>query len=302
MENNKGAGNSPTGESAGPPDYQASIRDDEIDLVDLWLLFWSRRKVFLSTAILLVVIGIAGLEMLTVSKKVVTVRSIIEVQVLLLGETNVTIRYVEALSKRIKQADLPRVASFEEFKPIKSHLMSSSINPIEGTSLIELVTIAPASLSAEVSRFHFQMTEHIVSELESSSRELNASLRKRFNELKGGVALMQGKMEGLAVALGRNAVAQTSSNQPGQIEINIKMADLSSQIFETAKNLDSLGLILRDINPRVLEVASLSERTVAVNKSTAYSLIIILAVFAGIFVILVESFASRVRDRVAGRS
>jgi len=296
------AGSTSARESAGPPGYQASVQDDEIDLVDLWLFFWDRRKVFISSAILFCVIGIAGFEMLYVSKQMVTVRSIIEVQELLLGQTNVTIQYAQAFSKRIEQADLPRVASIEEFKPIKPHLMSTSINPIEGTGLIELVTIAPAGLGIEVSKFHVQLTEQIVSELKSSSRELNADLHDQFNELVGGVARMQDMMEGLKAVVWRNVAAQNLSNQPDQVEINIKLGDLNAQIFETAKDLNGLGLILRDINPRVLDVASMSEGTVGRKKSMVYSLIIMLSVFAGIVVILVGSFASRVRDRVAGRS
>jgi hypothetical protein len=289
-------------ESAGLPDYRTSIPDGEIDLVDLWLFFWGRRKLFVSSAILFAVIGIAGFEMLYVSKQMVTVRSVIEVQELLLGQTDVTIQYANAFSKRIKHADLPRVASIEEFKPIKSHLMSTSINPIKGTSLIELVTVAPVGLSTEVSRFHVQLTEKIVSELKSSSRELNADLHYQFNELGGGVAQMQDMMEGLKAVVRRNAAVQNLSNQPNQIEINVKMGDLSAQLIETAKGLKVLGLMLRDINPRALDVASISERSIGMKKPIAYSLIIILSIFAGIVVILVDSFASRVKDRVAGRS
>jgi len=302
MVKNNMAGSTSARESAGPPDYQTSVQDDEIDLVDLWLFFWGRRKVFISSAILFCVIGIAGFEMLYVSKQMVTVRSIIEVQELQLGQTNVTIKYAQAFSRRIEQVELPRVASVEEFKPIKPYLMSTSINPIKETSLIELVTIAPAELGTEVSRFHVQLTEQIVSELKSSSRELNADLHNRFNELVGGVARMQDMMEGLKAVVWRYVAAQLLSNQPDQVEINIKMGDLSAQIFKAAKDLNGLGLILRDINPRVLEVASMSERTVSRKKLMAYSLIIMLSVFAGILVILVDSFASRVKDRVAGRS
>ena len=135
-------------------------------------------------------------------------RSIIEVQELQLGQTNVTIEYAKAFSRRIEQVDLPRVASVEEFKPIKPYLMSTSINPIKETSLIEIVTITPAGLGTEVSRFHAQLTEQIVSELKSSSRKLNADLHGQFNELVGGVARMQDMMEGLKAVVWRNVAAQ----------------------------------------------------------------------------------------------
>ena len=296
------AGSTSARESVGPPDYQTSVQDDEIDLVDLWLFFWGRRKVFISSAILFCVIGIAGFEMLYVSKQIVTVRSMIEVQELLLSQTNVTIQYAQAVSRRIEQVDLPRVASIGEFEPIKSHLMSTSINPIDGTNLIELVTVAPAGLGAEVSRFHVQMTERIVSELRSSSRELNVDLHDQFNQLEGGVARMQDMLGGLEAAVRRNVSAQNLSNQPGQVEINIKIDDLSAQALKTRQDINNMNLILRDINPRVLDVASISESTVGRKKSMAYSLIIMLSLFAGIVVISVDAFASRVRNRVAGRS
>ncbi len=306
------AGSTSARESAGPPDYQASVQDDEIDLVDLLLFFWGRRKVFISSAILFCVIGIAGFEMLYVSKQIVTVRSIIEVQELQLGQTNVTIQYAQAVSRRIEQVDLPRVASIGEFEPIKSHLMSTSIKPIKETSLVELVTIAPAGLGTEVSRFHVQLTEQIVSGLKTSSCELNADLTSscelnadlhdQYNELEGGVARMQDMMEGLKAAVSRNAAAQNMSSQPDQVEINIKLGDLSTQVLKTQQDIKNMDLILRDINPRVLDVASLTEETVGRKKSVVYSLIIMLSVFAGIVVILIDSFASRVKERVAGRS
>jgi uncharacterized protein involved in exopolysaccharide biosynthesis len=39
-------------------------RDDEIDLVDLWIVMWSYRKLFLSSLILVAVIGIVCFELL----------------------------------------------------------------------------------------------------------------------------------------------------------------------------------------------------------------------------------------------
>ena len=79
MEINKEVENPSARNSAGLPDYQAQVPNDEIDLVDFWLYFWDQRKIFCFSMTLIVVVGMVYFEMLYESKQVVSVRSIIEI-------------------------------------------------------------------------------------------------------------------------------------------------------------------------------------------------------------------------------
>ena len=51
-----------------PAVYINQWQEDEIDLVDLWIVMWSYRRLFLSSAILMVVIGILCFELFYIEK------------------------------------------------------------------------------------------------------------------------------------------------------------------------------------------------------------------------------------------
>ena len=73
-------------------------RDDELDLVDLWIAMWSYRKVFLSSVILVAVVGILYFEFAYRAKPgpgpspspspMSTVRSLIEIENIVTRQAN----------------------------------------------------------------------------------------------------------------------------------------------------------------------------------------------------------------------
>ena len=65
VENNE---NPVHGEPVYPAGYINQWRDDETDLVDLWIMMWSYRKLFVSSVILIAVIGILCFELFHPSK------------------------------------------------------------------------------------------------------------------------------------------------------------------------------------------------------------------------------------------
>ena len=94
---------------------------------------------------------------------------------------------------------------------------------------------------------------------------------------------------------------QTLSKQADSAARNIRLDTIILEIDEISEELELLEAILLEIKPRVVVVASVSEKVSGMKKSVAYSLIILLAIFLAIFIVVGGAFAARVKERMAGR-
>ena len=114
VEKNK---NSVTGEPSYPAGDTNPWQDDEIDLVDLWIVMWSYRKLFLSSVILVAVIGILYFEFAYKAKpgSTSTVRSLIEIENIVDGK-RLPVLVPDVLIKRIEFTILPKLSSLSEFE------------------------------------------------------------------------------------------------------------------------------------------------------------------------------------------
>jgi hypothetical protein len=279
--------------------YETPRRDDEIDLVDLWIFFWDRRKLFLISAMLVALVGIASFELLYAPKRLSTVRSLIETRDIPV-ETGATPReYSAAFAKRLEIVNLPRFASLEEFNRIKPYIIASDISAIEDTNFIEIVTEAPANVVAEVSRFHNELTGQVVSEIESAP---DSQLYIRVSSINRGIEGLRSQLVDLKQELRSDSASKTLAGQPIRDKISTRLEIMSERLDDVSDNLAVLNLSFQDFNPRVLVDASVTEKSTGIKKSVAYSLIVMLAIFLSIFVVVGSAFVARVRERMASRS
>jgi len=278
---------------------EPSYRDDEIDLVDLWIFFWDRRKLFLISAMLVVIVGITGFELLYTPKRVAAVRSLMETRDIAVDTRASAPAYLAAYIQRLKIVDLPRLASAKEFSRVRPYLLASSIIVMNGTEFIEVVTNAPASAAADVSRFHNELTAHMASEIQSP---VYSKLYVRVASANREMELLRAKLIALQQEVTSETAAQTSSSYPKQNDISKKLGSMMVQIDGISKDLDVVTRSFQHFTPRVLIAASVAEKSTGIKKSTAYTLIVLLAMFLGIFVVIGDSFVARVRERMESRS
>jgi hypothetical protein len=295
---NKGSGE----EMAGSSSQEAVYQSDEIDLVDLWIFFWDQRKLFLISVILASVLGIAGFEVFYSPKSGTEIRSLVETQPISLGTMEAAPAYTSALAKQISIVDLPQFASMDEFSQIRQQILSTDITVLPDTNIIEIVTNLPSSRVADVSRFHGRLTAQIVSQVRASASPSLAWINSRMSEMNSRIEHLRMLSTELQKELGSDTVSQTLSDRAFQESIYGKLQSITAETRIMADELEVLNSTFGKIDPRVLVQAEVSEKSTGIKKTTAYVLILFLALFLGIFIVIGNSFAARVRERMASRS
>jgi len=301
MKQNNMADNTLVKESAGQPDYPGSLQVDEIDLVDLWLLFWAHRKLFFSSAIMIAVLGIVYFEAIYEPKQVSTVRSIIEIQSNVMDGTMVTILSPVSLAKRIEYVDLPEISLAPEYKTIRPYIMATVANPVGETNIIEIVSVVPESATVDVSKFQTQLVEQIYSENKDSSHPLSEYLADKFVSLNKGVSRMQQLMSELDQELRPVANSQGVSNQSFRNQLDSWKNGLAAELNSLSIDIKYLESVASKFEVRILVRGRVSSGSVVINTSKAYTLTFVLAFVLAIFIVIVVAFASKVKDRMAGR-
>jgi hypothetical protein len=300
MEGNKMAEKTSPRESAGLPDYQVLVQDDEIDLVDLWLFFWDQRKIFFASAILIAVVGVVGFKMFYQPKQVSIVRSIIVVDNKVMGQAVAPVFSSDALAKRIEYVDLPQIASLPKYELIKPYILATKATPVAATNMVEITSEIPGNDAAEVTKFQSQLVEQIYSELSNSSYSLTGDIGSSLVTLKRSVTSLQQWIN----AISREAEL---TGEPRDVSYQLFLNQLRERKNGLSKELDSLSMELNylesalpSFEPRILVKGQVSGKTVGLKSSTAYSLIIILAFFLAISIVVGVAFVSKVQDRMAG--
>ena len=285
-----------------PRNEEPTYQSDEIDLVDLWISFWGRRNLFLLSAILAIVLGIVLFETMYTPKREATVRSIIETQGIRVGHNAVASEYSDALARRISIADLPRFASVDEFSHIKPILVSSAVTAIKQTNFIEIVTIVPPSEVEQVSKFHNRLTEQIVSDIKIPPRSVLKQTRDQLSSIQVGVTRLRSLVHDLEGELQHDVHLNASPNQTPENKSTLNLDEVGAEIYLLSEDIISMMMNFWRLNPRVLIAAEVSEKTAGVKKPMAYSVIIVLGIFLGIFVVIANGFVARVKERMASRS
>ncbi len=217
--------NSVTNEPSYPVGYANPWRDDEIDLVDLWIVMWSYRKLFLSSGILVAVIGILCFELLYNPKpaSTVTVRSVIEIESIIADGRRISVVDTDVLIKRIELAMLPRISSLSQFEQIKPHIMATKVFPIsKNSNIVEIVSQVAAENRIDLSLFHGLLVDEVIQELKKSTELLTAGVRDTLISVKSRIVNLEGLIIALEQGLLDEVNSQVTSDQSFQNEIALK--------------------------------------------------------------------------------
>ena len=300
MDGNKTRNQDSGVELAGSPGHRALEQSDEIDLVDLWLFFWDQRKTFLSSALLIAVIGIVGFRLVYEPKSIV--HSIIEAQSAVVGGKIVATLSADTLVKRLEYVDLPRLASQPEYKQIKPVILATKAVPVNGTNMVEITSETPDSAIGDVAKFQGELIEAIRSELEDSPYSLSGDISDRIYSLNRSVISLQRLISELDQELGVGAESQGLSGQSLWNQLDQRKNHMTTELGSLSRDLKYLESALLIVEPRILVRGQVSSKTGGIQSSTAYSLIIVMALFSAIFIVVAAAFVSKVQARMAERA
>jgi hypothetical protein len=293
--------NSVTSERPHPVVYTNPLQDDEIDLVDLWIVLWSYRKLFLSSVILVAVVGILCFEFAYDPKSMSTVHSILEIESFIDDGKRISIVDPDVLIKRIEYSKLPRFSSLGEFEQIKPLIMATSISRIKkGSGIVEIVTKVPAGEIADSSRFHGQLVDEILLELKESAELIKVGIQDNLFSAKRSIVNLRGLIIALEQDLPDGTDSQVASNQSLQDEITLRKANIQSEIDILTERVKYLELTLSNTGSLVLLKAGVSGNPTGVAKPVAYSIILMLSLFLALLLTMSVIFARKVKERMAG--
>ena len=302
MDGNKTRNQDSGVDLAGSPGHRALEQSDEIDLVDLWLFFWDQRKTFLSSALLIAVVGIVGFSLVYDPKPVSIVHSIIEAQSVVVDGKIVATLSADTLVKRLEYVDLPRLASQPEYKQIKPVILATKAVPVNGTNMVEITSETPDSAIGDVAKFQGELIEAIRSELEDSPYSLSGDISDRIYSLNSTVISLQRLISELDRELGIGAESQDLSGQSLWNQLDQRKNHMTTELGSLSRDLEYLESALLIVEPRILVRGQVSSKTGGIQSSTAYSLIIVMALFSAIFIVVAAAFVSKVQARMAERA
>jgi hypothetical protein len=293
------AENSSSGETTGRPDYQAQVPNDEIDLVDLWLFFWGKRKIFSFSVILILVVGIVGFKMFYESKQVSTVRSLIVVDNKAVGGASVSLAV--QLAQHIEYLVLPQMALLPEYELVKPYILATMATPVEGTNMVEVTNQVPGNDTDDLVKFQSQLVEQIHAELNNSSYSLSGDISSSLASLNNSAARLQQLISALDREAGLTADPQDVSYQLFLNQLEARKEGLSKELDVLTRSLNYLESALTLFKPHIAVKGQVSGKTTGIKPTTAYVLIFVLAIFLAIVIVVGSAFVSKVQDRLAGR-
>ena len=304
MEGNKIAEKTSARESAGAPDYQVLVQDDEIDLVDLWLFFWGKRKLFFVSAILSFVVGIIVFEVFYEPEKesqVSTVRSLIVLDNKTIGGAPAS--FSVQLSRHIEYVDLPRMASLPEFELVKPDIMATKVTPVAGSNMVEVTSQVPGNDTDDLVKFQSQLVEQVYAKLSNSSYSLSGGISNSLFSLNNSTARLQQLISALDREAGLTLDPQDVSHQLLINQLEARKNGLSKELDDLTISLNKLESALTLFEPHIALKGQVSSETVSSKSksTTAYVLIFMLAFFLALFIVVGAAFVSKVQARLAGR-
>ena len=289
-------------ETAVGQDIDNAVRHSETDLVDLWILFWDRRILFIVVTVLALVLGFAAFKIAYKPKQVATISSLVQTQEIPVGQIVAAYAYTAALARRTKMVELPRLASAEEFSAIRPYVLSTSVSEIQKSNLIEIVTHAPPGLTEEVSRFHQHLTVAMIDEINLTSRNLVDQTDAYFLSIRDDMDQVLALFYGLESQLQQTDTGVEQANTAAVGEVQAVLERIRLEFDNISEGIKMLRSGIMSLNPRALVTAKVVQRSVGVRAKLAYVVIVSFSLFLGIFVVVGSSFLAKVRQRKAARS
>jgi hypothetical protein len=250
--------------------------------------------------ILVAVIGIVWVELFYNSKPTSTVRSVIEIESIIIDGEQLLVVNPDALIKRIEYLILPRISSLSEFEQIKPLMMATRASRIsKGSNIVEIVSKVPAGGISNLSRFHGQLLDDIQLELKKSALLLTADVHDTLFLAKSRIVNLKGLMIALEQDLLNGDNSQVTSSQLLKDEIELKKGNIQSEIDILTERIKYLELTLSNTGSLVLLQAGVSSNSSKLTKPVAYSIILILSFLLALFLTMGVIFTRKVKERMA---
>ena len=285
----------PNHDSENCPSREGTLQSgDEFDLVDLCIAFWARRKLFAIAWVFACISGIAAFQVLYSPTRTATIRSVIELQPVSVGSPIILDQYAFVLAKRLSISDLVNLASRDEYVGVRMYLTESTINAIPKTNFIEIVTRVPGDPDkvSRASQFHALFSEAIVSEVKDAAGKFNQVSQTTFQSLHNGVMAVRGQVSYL----------EQVNQEQESLDLETAIDNIDAEIERLLQVVRSFEDRAMNLYPSVPVVASVTESGTGVSRSVAYVSIIILSTVLALFVVVIGSFATRVKQRLENRS
>lgn len=283
-----------------PAVYINQWQEDEIDLVDLWIVMWSYRRLFLSSAILVVVIGILCFELLYTAKPTSTVRSIIEIESVLSGQRRILAIEPDVLINRIEYSKLPQFSSRVEFEQIKPVIMSTTVSRIKrGSNIVEIVSEASAGDVGDLSRFQGQLVDAILLDVKKASEKVSAGVNDTLYSLKTSIVQLRRNVAELERDLIKEANRNVASNKLVLDNIAARKTSLETEIGILTERIENMELTRSNAGSLVLLKAGVSVNPPRFSKRIAYPMILMLSLLVALFITMGVIFARKVKERMA---
>jgi hypothetical protein len=283
-----------------PAVYINQWQEDEIDLVDLWIVMWSYRRLFLSSAILIFVTGILCFELFYLEKPTSSVRSIVEIESVVVRQKKISVIDPDILINRIEYSKLPRFSSLVEFEKIKPLIMTTTASPLkQGSNIVAIVSKASTGDIADVSRFHEQLVDEIQLDLKKSAVMVTAGVNDTLYSLKTRIIQLRRNVINLEGDLIKRANSQVASNKSAIDIITSKKANLESEIDTLTERIENMELIQSNAGSLVLLRAGVTVNPPGFSKRFAYPMILMLSLLMALFATKGVIFARKVKERMA---
>jgi hypothetical protein len=281
------------------PNPAGPLYQDEIDLVDLWILFWSYRRLFLSSAIVVAITAILFLEIFFDVAPRSTVTSIIEVEAAVVDGEFVPAVSSDAVAKRIQYLILPKFVSLGNFASIESIILGTRVKTVPRTRMVEIVSETEDAVLPVTVEFHDQLVDELVAELKQSAYPASPDFRNSLFSFKQGIIRLRSTLTALELA------TQASESEGSAIaslrrQIALRKNDLQTEIDILVEGVNQLESEIKPKEPHVVVKAGLMGKSPDISKPMAYALIVLVSLFVALLVVVAANFASRVREKMAG--
>lgn len=270
---------------AHPVSYIVPAAEDEIDLLDLWFSFVKYKKYFFASLVLLIIIGMIGVNKLYQPKYSVT--SVIDVGSISTNGEEILDTFYNTLINKIEDEKIPGLLSDKSFAQTGKYVSDTSVSLQKKTSLIQISNKVLREEKDATATFHKRLVDLIMGDLKRSYRLFNKedhdallSIQSELNSLESGMYYQQGTDSGKRTGILDESFVKREAEILKQRMLNIENA-------------------LEVASPEMVLVAKVSLSPVSMARGTIYVLVFVFAVFFSFFVLLIAIFINNIQTRLA---
>ena len=225
----------------------ALMREDELDLIDIGLFFWDRKKLFLAAFVLVAVGGLIVFKVLFAPQQVTHVRSQILLDSQVMTHAVMPALAPNVIANRIRHVNLIEISRLPEFDSIKAAVIATVIVPVPGTYVLEFSNQVMSDDAAVFEQFHHALMNRVYADLSNSSLSISGNIGGTLHLLGNRVTSLQQLINTLDAEIKRGTEINTSEADAGSLSSSVEMfrTASSNQLDEMSIHLDSLKSSLR---------------------------------------------------------